>query len=149
METVSRPAVRVLCFDAEDRVLLMRWRDPHDGSLLWEPPGGGIEPGETPLEAARRELAEETGLDTAAIRPEYQDVHRDTVWKGRRFTGPEQFFTAFYPGSRPALSPDNLLPYEVAELIECRWVHPRDLAALPDRLDPPNLPGLVADALGA
>jgi 8-oxo-dGTP pyrophosphatase MutT (NUDIX family) len=43
----------------------------HDGALLvihhrrlgtWLPVGGEIEPGETPLEAAARELAEETGL---------------------------------------------------------------------------------------
>ena len=44
--TKHRPAARVICLDAADRVLLMHWRDPSDGHLLWEPPGGGIEPGE-------------------------------------------------------------------------------------------------------
>jgi 8-oxo-dGTP diphosphatase len=41
------------------RVLLIK----HLRLRKWLPVGGEIEPGETPLEAARRELAEETGLE--------------------------------------------------------------------------------------
>ncbi len=41
------------------RVLLIK----HRRLGVWLPVGGEIEPGETPLEAARRELAEETGLE--------------------------------------------------------------------------------------
>ena len=43
---------------SEGRVLLIR----HSyGSGLWMPPGGGLKRSESPLQAARRELAEETG----------------------------------------------------------------------------------------
>lgn len=35
----------------------------HRRILIWVPVGGELEPGETPLEAARRELREETGLE--------------------------------------------------------------------------------------
>jgi len=56
--TPARETVRIVCLDAQYRLLLLRWRDPHSGQFLWEPPGGGIEPGESPIEAARRELWE-------------------------------------------------------------------------------------------
>jgi 8-oxo-dGTP pyrophosphatase MutT (NUDIX family) len=139
MESVVRPAVRIICVDADGRVLLLNWRDPIDGHRLWEPPGGGIDPGETPLEAARRELTEETGLDPDAIDPHFVVVDRDTIWKGRRMVGPEQFFAAAYPGSAPPIARDGLLPYEKAELQGHAWVHPSDFPALSDSLEPPSL----------
>jgi 8-oxo-dGTP pyrophosphatase MutT (NUDIX family) len=145
MTNVHRPAVRVICFDADGRVLLLNWADPVSGERLWEPPGGGIDPGETPLQAARRELAEETGLDPAAIGPRYREVQRDTVWKGIHFVGPEQFFTASFPTSRPPVAREGLLPYEQSELITHAWVSPADLAELPDRLEPPSLPALLPE----
>lgn len=139
MESAHRPAVRIVCVDADGRVLLLNWQDPIDGHRLWEPPGGGIDPGETPFEAARRELVEETGLDPDAIDPDFLVVERDTVWKGRRFTGPEQFFAAAYPAATPQIGRDGLLPYEKAELQGHAWVHPSEFAALPDTLEPPSL----------
>lgn len=60
-----RPALTVdvvlLSRDAPPRVLLIqRGRDPFAGQ--WAFPGGFVEPGETLVEAARRELLEETTL---------------------------------------------------------------------------------------
>ncbi|GLY00586.1 MULTISPECIES: NUDIX domain-containing protein [Actinoplanes] len=143
METVHRPAVRVICIDVDGRILLMNWEDPTDGHRLWEPPGGGIDPGETPLETARRELMEETGLDPGAILPGYVEVHRDSVWKGRRMTGPEQFFRARFATSRPLVVKDGLLEYEVSELRAVAWVDPAELAALTDPVEPPGLRELL------
>ncbi|WP_234011923.1 MULTISPECIES: NUDIX hydrolase [unclassified Streptomyces] len=50
--------------EAFDRVLLVRHR-----RRGWVPPGGQVEPGETPREGARRELFEETGVE-AELLPE-------------------------------------------------------------------------------
>lgn len=58
----SRRAVRVVVTDGS-HVLMLRDSDPGvPGLHWWITPGGGVDPGETPLQTAVRELAEETGL---------------------------------------------------------------------------------------
>ncbi|NLE71939.1 MAG: NUDIX hydrolase [Actinomycetales bacterium] len=67
-EFVRHPgAVSVIALDDDDRVLLLRqYRHPVRAELL-EPPAGLLDvPGEPPLAAARRELAEEADLVAGA-----------------------------------------------------------------------------------
>ena len=68
-EIVEHPgAVAIVAVDAERFVTLVRQlREPARKYLL-ELPAGTLEPGEKPLETARRELAEETGLTGGAWR---------------------------------------------------------------------------------
>ena len=58
---VHPPVAAVVAIDGDDVVLVHQQRVPVDTSLL-ELPAGFIDAGESPLAAARRELAEETGL---------------------------------------------------------------------------------------
>lgn len=51
-------------FDDGDTVLVRQWRHAWDASS-WEVPAGTFADGETPLDCARRELGEETGLVAA------------------------------------------------------------------------------------
>jgi 8-oxo-dGTP pyrophosphatase MutT (NUDIX family) len=63
-DLIVAPSVTVLIFDEQDRVLLVR----HVEGDVWVAPGGMIEPGETPAEAAIREAHEETGCEVELVR---------------------------------------------------------------------------------
>ena len=57
-----KTACGVVALDDQDRVLLVgQWRYPLE-RYSWEIPEGGGEPGESPFETLRRELAEEAGV---------------------------------------------------------------------------------------
>ena len=62
-EIVEHPgAVAIVAVDGDDTIALVRQRREAARKYLLELPAGTLEAGESPLESARRELAEETGL---------------------------------------------------------------------------------------
>jgi len=76
-ETTTKPGISAAIITSEGRVLMVR-RRVKEGELSWQFPAGGIEPGETPEEAAVRETLEETGLKVEAEKLIGQRVHPKT-----------------------------------------------------------------------
>jgi 8-oxo-dGTP pyrophosphatase MutT (NUDIX family) len=142
---IQRPVARVLLFDERDRLLLLFDPDPDRGQY-WYPPGGRIEPGETPQAAARRELVEEIGVD-AGIGPAVLRRRARFTYGDRRFDQAEWHFTArvsdpVVPVSRPG---DN----EARAVAAHRWWSLSELRASTDRFFPEGLADTVERFLGA
>lgn len=68
-EVVEHPgAVAILAVNENNEAILVRQHRQPAGGVLLEIPAGKLEPNEDPLECARRELVEETGLQAGKWR---------------------------------------------------------------------------------
>lgn len=76
-ETTTEQGISTAIITDAGRVLMIKRRE-REGKLLWAFPGGGIEDGETPEQAAVRETSEEVDLEVKAIKPLGERVHPQT-----------------------------------------------------------------------
>ena len=106
-------------------------------SEAWQMPQGGIDPGEEPHEAARRELLEETGTDKATFIAETErwlnyDLPEDlagTIWGGRFRGQTQKWFACRFTGT----DADIDIATDHPEFLDWKWAA---IEALPDLIVP-------------
>lgn len=145
MSSVPRLAARVLLLDPADRVLLLRFEDRQTDYAWWTTPGGGIRPGESPEAAARREVAEETGLSEFALGPCVWLREFEFTWRGRRYRQREHIF-----GARVAVFEPSRAGFEAQELDllpEHRWWTAAEIERSRERFGPRRLGAMLRELL--
>ena len=133
-----------MLLDADDRVLLFHTIDPTtpDLGFWWELPGGGMEPGESYVETAVRELGEESGLLVPGADVTVPTWFRSATYRrrGRRTLQHEQVVCVRLGESGPALSSVGRTPDELEDYLGHRWWSIADIEASAERFFPGHLP---------
>lgn len=81
-----RVAAYAIITDDEGRILLAHWNEGRHSA--WTLPGGGLDPGEDPKHAARREIREETGY--RAVVGDLLGIHSRVIPAHRRIAESDQ-----------------------------------------------------------
>ena len=90
MARKARPAARLLMIDPDGNILLFCF-DAGEGPPFWATPGGACDSGESYVEAARREMMEETGWlldpgpEVAQRSVEFTTMEGEDVWSDERY----------------------------------------------------------------
>ncbi|MEV1146144.1 NUDIX domain-containing protein [Micromonospora sp. NPDC049799] len=144
---IERHAVRVVVLDADQRVLLFHTRDPEHPRLgtWWELPGGGMDPGETYLDTAVRELREESGIVAlpAQVGPPAWRRRASFLHRRTRHLQDEVVVTVRLTGPGPEVDEADRLAYEREDYFGFRWWPVDEIVAGRERFYPGRLPDLL------
>lgn len=140
-----REATRAVVLTPDRQVLLVRFEFPT--ASRWALPGGGVDPGESTVEALQRELLEEVGLVSAPIGPHIWNRLHIVPFLNGMFDGQREQIhlvevpAAFVPS--PAMTWEQLNAEYVFEL---RWWSIDEIRAAGDvRFAPSELGNLLHD----
>jgi 8-oxo-dGTP pyrophosphatase MutT (NUDIX family) len=137
---IRRTTARVLLLDPDGRLMLFRGVDPArpEAGHWWFTPGGGVEPGETLTEAARREIREETGHvlpdDLGPV------IHQQTIrftFDGTEYEQVDNFFRATAEHTRVDYSGWTEIERRAVHLH--RWWTLEELATTTETLHPADV----------
>jgi 8-oxo-dGTP pyrophosphatase MutT (NUDIX family) len=145
-QAIERAAARVILVDGEGRVLLFQGGDsarPQDGTW-WLTPGGGVEDGETLVEAARREVFEETGhVLPADLGPVILTRTSRFLFEGLLYEQTESFYRA--EATHSGVDYSGWTEIERRNVHTHRWWTLDELRETREQVYPEDLLDLLAD----
>ncbi len=143
-----RHIARALVFDPDDRLLLIAYQSVRDRApdgtpkVFWFMPGGGLEAGESHVEACRRELSEEIGRE-AEIGPQIGVCDGPFRLFKQARDARERYFLVRLPNAEVDTS--RLAETEDNPLLGTRWWTMDELRATEEHIEPAGLADLARD----
>ena len=147
---VRRTAVRVLPIDGLDRLLLLHGFDPAEPERpYWFTVGGGLEPGESPVIAGVRELAEEVGLvvEPAALVGPLGEATIEFGFDSVRYVQQQTYYAVRVDAAPISFAGQDAI--EHASIDAHAWWTVDDLRRTADRVYPDDLADLLTRSLTA
>lgn len=144
----ERLTARLLLFDPAARLLLMKARlvAEDGGRGAWFPVGGGAEPGESVMQAAAREVFEETGFADVALGPVVwrRDVVLTLVGREPALFR-EHYIVASCAGGEPRR--DGWEAHEQSFVDDIRWWTLEEIRASCEPIYPEGLADLLPEVI--
>ena len=124
-----RIGVGIILLNNENKVFVGKRID--NPSNFWQMPQGGVDQNEQMLEAAKRELEEETGITKIILIKElnywveYELPERliDKIWKGKYKGQKQKWFIMKFTGNRKDINIKTKHP----EFLDWKWIKPSKL----------------------